>query len=174
MATIVTRSGKGAPLSLTEIDDNFSNLNDDKAEVDNPTFTGYITGKLKFLAEKLEIVAAGGTGTLNIDLDDSTAWYYTSNNSANWTFNIRGNGSTTLNSMLDVGDSITIAVLMTNGASAYYPTAHQVDGSAVTVKWQGGTAPTLGNSNAIDVYTYTIIKTANATFTVIGSQTKYS
>jgi hypothetical protein len=37
MSTIVTRSGKGSPLTHTELDANFTNLNTDKA--------GYITGE---------------------------------------------------------------------------------------------------------------------------------
>jgi hypothetical protein len=32
MATIVTRSGKGSPLTNTEVDTNFTNLNNDKLE----------------------------------------------------------------------------------------------------------------------------------------------
>jgi hypothetical protein len=70
---------------------------------------------------------------------------------------------------LATGDAITVSFLVTNGSTAYYQTAFQVDGSAVTPKYSGGTAPASGNASSIDVYTYTIIKTANATFTVFGA-----
>jgi hypothetical protein len=63
---------------------------------------------------------------------------------------------------------------VTNGATAYYQTGFQVDGSSVTPKWQGGTAPSAGNASSVDVYTFTVIKTASATFTVLGSQTKFA
>jgi hypothetical protein len=58
----------------------------------------------------------------------------------------------------------------------YYPTAFQIDGATagVTVRWQGGSAPTSGNTNSIDSYTFTIIKTASATYTVIASQTRFA
>jgi hypothetical protein len=64
--------------------------------------------------------------------------------------------------------------LNTNGTTAYYPNVIQVDGSSVTPKWQGGTAPTAGNASSIDAYVFTIIKTASATFTVLASQTKFA
>jgi hypothetical protein len=66
--------------------------------------------------------------------------------------------------------------MATQGATAYYNSSVQVDGttSGVTTKWQGGFVPTAGNANSIDVYTYTIIKTGSGTFTVLGSQSKFS
>ena len=90
------------------------------------------------------------------------------------TLNIRGDGSTTLNSLVTTGDSVTVVALITNGATAYYPNVIQVDGSTVTPKWQGGTAPTAGNASSIDSYVFSIIKTASATFTVLASQTKFA
>jgi len=100
--------------------------------------------------------------------------YYTSNASANWTLNVRGSSGTSLNTLLSTGQSVTIAFLVTNGATAYYQTGFQVDGSSVTPKWQGGTAPSGGNASSVDVYTFTVIKTASATFTVLGSLTRFA
>jgi hypothetical protein len=76
--------------------------------------------------------------------------------------------------MLLTGQSATVAFLVTNGSTAYKPTVFQVDGSAVTPKWQGGVAPSVGSANSIDIYTFTIIKTASATYTVLGAQTKFA
>ena len=124
--------------------------------------------------ERTTISATAATGTINFDASTQGVLYYTSNASANWTLNVRGNSSTTLNSILATGDAITVVFLVTNGATAYYPTVYQIDGSAVTPKWQGGTAPTAGNASSIDAYSLTIIKTASATFTVLASQTKFA
>ena len=88
--------------------------------------------------------------------------------------NIRGNSGLTLNSMLSTGQSVTLAFMCTNGATAYYQSAMTIDGTSVTPKWQGGTAPTTGNASSIDTYVYTIIKTASATYTVLASQTKFA
>jgi hypothetical protein len=124
--------------------------------------------------ETNSVSATAATGTVNVDLSTASVHYYTANAAANWTFNFRGDGSTTLNSLLSVNQSATVAFLVTNGSTAYYPTAFQVDGVSVTPKWQGGTAPSSGNASSIDSYTFTIIKTASATYTVIASQVKFA
>lgn len=124
--------------------------------------------------ENWNIVASAATGTINIDVRTASIWYYTSNATANHTINIRGNSTTTLSSMLAVGDSITVIWANTNGTTAYYPNVIQVDGSTVTPKWQGGTAPTAGNASSIDVYSIMILKTAaTPTYTVFASQTQF-
>ena len=78
-----------------------------------------------------------------------------------------------MNTAMTTGQSITVAFLVTTGATAYYNNVVQVDGSTVTPKWQGGTAPTAGNASSVDIYTYTVFKTGNAAFTVFASQTQF-
>ena len=75
---------------------------------------------------------------------------------------------------VSTGESMSVTFLVTNGATAYYNSAVQVDGNSVTPKWQGGSAPTSGNASSIDSYTYVIFKTGSATFTVLASQTKFA
>lgn len=124
--------------------------------------------------ENWNIVASAATGTINFDVLTASIWYYTSNATANHTVNVRGDGSNTLSSLLAVGDSITVVWLNTNGTTAYWPNTFQVDGSSITPKWQGGIAPTAGNASAIDLYSYTIVKTAaTPTYTVFASQTQF-
>ena len=125
-----------------------------------------------FETNTIDPIAA--TGTVNVDISTSAVKYYTANASANWTFNFRGDGSNTLNSLLSTGQSATVAFLVTNGSTAYRPTAFTIDGVSVTPKWQGGTAPSAGNASSIDSYTFTIIKTASATYTVLASQVKFA
>jgi hypothetical protein len=72
------------------------------------------------------------------------------------------------------GESLSVTFLVTNAATAYYNSAVQVDGSSVTPKWQGGTAPTSGNASSIDSYTYVILKTGSAAFTVLATVTKFA
>lgn len=208
------------------------------------------------IAETATISATAATGTVNYDLLTQSVIYYTTAATGDWTVNARGNSLTTLNSIMGVGQSLTLAFLVQNqnisavtttitiaspavftitgtlpangtpvsfsttgalptgltagtiyyvinasgstfnvsatvGGSAittsgtqsgtqtvtYYGlfnNAFQVDGSAVTPKWQGGTTPTYGNNGSIDVYTYTIIKTAaTPTYTVLASLTPF-
>ena len=123
--------------------------------------------------ETITVSATAATGTINFDAITQAVLYYTTSASANFTLNVRGNSGTSLNTLLATGQSITVVFLNTNGSTAYYPTAYQVDGSAVTPKWQGGTAPAAGNVSAVDAYSLTIIKTGSAAFTVLASQTKF-
>jgi hypothetical protein len=125
---------------------------------------------LKSPEERYTISATAATGTVAFDTQTQGVLYYTSNASANFTLNF-----TNVNSNLATGDSISCVFLNTNGATAYYPTVFQVDSVAVTPKWSGGTAPAAGNASAIDAYSFTIIKTAASTFTVLaGGAVKFA
>ena len=127
------------------------------------------------LEESWNVAATAATGTVDFNTLTSTAWLYTSDASGNWTLNVRGDGSTTLASLLDTGDSITVVFAVTQGATPYYNSAFQIDGSSVTPEWQGGSAPSAGNASSVDVYVYTIIKTAaTPTYTVLASQTQFA
>jgi len=131
-------------------------------------------GAVQSLAEKITVEATAATGTKTFDVLTQALLYYTSNASGDWTLNVRGDGSTSLNTIMDTGESVTIAHMVTIGSSEYRNSTFQVDGSSITPEWQGGEAPTEGNTNSIDVYTYTIIKTGNASFTVLGAQTQFA
>ena len=123
--------------------------------------------------ETTTISATAATGTINYDVTTQSVLYYTTNASANWTMNFRGNGSNSLDSLMSTGQSITVVFLATQGSTAYYNNAVQVDGSSVTPKYQGGTAWSSGNASGVDAYSYTIVKTGSATFTVFASQTQF-
>jgi hypothetical protein len=124
-------------------------------------------------AEVCTISATAATGTINYDVTTQSVLYYTSNASANWTVNFRASSGTTLNTAMSTGQSVTAAFLVTQGGTAYFNNVVQVDGSTVTPKWQGGTAPAAGNASSVDAYIYTIVKTGNAAFTVFASQTQF-
>jgi hypothetical protein len=126
------------------------------------------------MLEKVTVLASALSGVYNFDCLTQSIIYISANTTVNFTINFRGSSSTSLDTAMAVGQSISVVMLVTNGATAYYPDVYQVDGNAVTPKWQGGTAPTSGNASAIDVYSYSIIKTASATFTVLASQTKFA
>lgn len=141
----------------------------------NKTLTSPLinSGILASPEERISISSTSASGTTNIDLISTTVKNFTSNAAANWSFNFRGDGSTTLNSILTTGDAITCAIMVPQGTTAYYPTAVTVDGNALTPKYQGGDAPSAGNASSTDVYSYTIIKTGDATFSVFGSQSQF-
>jgi hypothetical protein len=141
------------------------------------TFTGTSSAQaivLNDAAEVATVSATAATGTIAYDITTQSVLYYTSNASANWTVNFRGSSGTSLNTLMSTGQSMTVAFLVTQGATAYYNSAVQVDGttSGVTTRWLGG-APTAGNASGIDSYRYLIIKTGSATFTVLASNTQF-
>ena len=140
------------------------------------TFTGSTTALgavFQDAAEVTTVSATAATGTINYDVTTQSVLYYTTSASANWTVNVRGNGTTSLNTLMSTGQAITVVFLVTQGATAYYNNAFTIDGNSVTPKYQGGTAWTSGNASGIDAYSYTIVKTGSAAFTVFAAQTQF-
>jgi hypothetical protein len=139
-----------------------------------PAITGgtLINTVIKGLEEDVNVVASAATGTINFDVETASIWYYTSNATANHTLNFRYNSSTSLDSAMATGDAITLVWLNTNGATPYYPNTINIDGSSVTPRVPA--AISAGNASSIDAYSFTIIKTASATFTVLETQTKFA
>lgn len=124
--------------------------------------------------ERVTIVGAGAGGTINLDALTQAILYYTSASSSNFTLNVRGNAGTTLNSIMSVGESLTVVVVSTQGGSSWYLSGVQVDGTAtgVTTRW-ATVVPTSGGTNGIDSYSVTVIKTGSATYTALASLTKF-
>jgi hypothetical protein len=140
------------------------------------TFTGstsVLAAVFQDAAEVATVSATAATGTINYDVTTQSVLYYTTNASANWTVNFRGSSGTSLNTLMSTGQALTVVFLVSQGATAYYNNAITIDGSSVTPKYQGGTAWSSGNASGIDAYSYTIVKTGSATFTVFASQTQF-
>lgn len=135
--------------------------------------SGLLATKMVNAAEPSTISATAATGTINYDVCTQSILYYTTSAAANWTLNLRCSSGTSLNTAMATGDTVTVTFLVTQGASPFYNNVLTVDGGANTPKCQGGTCPSAGNASGIDAYTYAIIKTANATFTVLESQTQF-
>jgi len=140
----------------------------------NPANSVFDNITVDYIRETTTVSATAATGTINFDVATQSILYYTTNATANWTLNVRGSASLSLNSLMDVGQTITLTFMATQGATAYYESALTIDGNAITPKWQSGITPNAGNASSIDAYTYAIVKTAAATFTVLASQTRYA
>jgi hypothetical protein len=138
----------------------------------NLTVTG--TTSIAQAKEKVTVTGTGAGGAITFDALTQAVAYYNSSSTSNFTVNIRGNSTTTLNTVMNVGESLTVAVVSTQGASSFYLTGITIDGTAtgVTTRW-ATQSPTAGGTSGIDAYTLTVIKTASATFTVLAAQTKF-
>jgi hypothetical protein len=125
------------------------------------------------IKETATVSTANATANVTLNAITQSVLYYTGNATANTTINITGNSTVGLNTVMANGQSLSVVFLNTQGATAYYVNGYQIDGAAVVPKWQGGSAPTSGNANSVDIYSFTAIKTANATYTVLASQTQF-
>ena len=124
--------------------------------------------------EEVSVDVGGATGAITLDAKTNSVFFYSGNATANWTLNFRGDGATTMNTYLAIGKSATVVFLANQGVTPFYPTAYSVDGVSVTPRWLGGAAPTAGNASGTDAYSFTIIKTAASTYTIIASQARYA
>ena len=128
------------------------------------------------IIEKTGKITGALTGTVNLSVDGFAVFNYTSDSTANFVFNLRADGSTTLASILPVDSSMTFAMVTQHGGTAYYCTGVSIDGQAQTVQWQGGTAPAEGTANGLDVVSITVIRTGsgNTDYRVLASATSYN
>jgi hypothetical protein len=169
----LTVDGAGATFNYASTGDKWT-MNKPLDVTGAVTATGVtVNGPLKIneVHENVQTTTGAG-GYTEFAIMNYAILFNTANQTSNATVNFVGDGSNTLDSIMAVGESITVANMRTQGSTAYYISVVQIDGSAVTPKWVGG-APTGGNANAIDSYTFTIIKTASATFTVLANLTAY-
>ena len=145
--------------------------------------TGNITGAnyagpLNSLPYGFENITLNGAsvpvGSYNVNILSNAITYCTANAISDLILNFRGNSSTSLNSILANGQSVTSTYAMTTGAGVYTVTGIQVDGSSQTIKWVNASAP-VGVANTVTSFTFTIIKTSTTpTYTVLGSATRYA
>lgn len=137
--------------------------------------SGTLTNSLLNHPKELWSVSASSAGasTINLNTISGSVLVYTSASTANWTINIRGDASTTLNSMLNTNEAITVAFIARNGGTAYRHATLQIDGSTVTPFWQGGASPTAGNASSYDAYTFSIVKTGASSYLVFAAQTRF-
>lgn len=167
-------------IPLTNLDANFNTvatlgnasvgLGNTTTSVGNLTLTNT---NIEGIQELANVTATAANATINVDILSNVVLFCTSNAAGNWTVNFRGNSGSTFNSVVANNSSVSCTVMATQGATAYYNNNVAVDGTAVTPKWQGGTAPSGGNINGVDVYNYVIIKTGTNAYNVFASQTQF-
>ena len=191
--TLVSLNVTGAAAAGTIRSDNFQYANGSawvfstyaNANVESflPTYAGTLNpsilttpniqvtgGVAQSLAEPVALAAFSPTATQNIDLITNTIWYFRTITAQNTVLNIRGNAATTINSYLGIGNSLTFSVMLTNPTTGtgFFATGLSIDGTSQIINWIGG-APT-AQLGGISVFIFTLIKTANNAYTVIGNR----
>jgi hypothetical protein len=153
-----------------------------KAPTSSPAFTGTVTAadltlsgttRVKPIIETVNILTTGFASGFNYDVKAGAVKLILAPSTGNGYVNFRGDSSTTLGSMMAVGESLSVSLMIAN-TTAYGVTSVTIDGSSPnTFRWLGGTAPTK-SSSAIDAYSFTIIKSGSATYEVFASMSKFA
>jgi hypothetical protein len=140
-----------------------------------PSASLHVSGTMMIqgVVERVNITGSAPPTTLNVDAISGSVFYLSGSSANNWTVNFRGSAATSLNTMMYDGQSMTFAVLVNHSSVGYTASAHQVDGTSITPRWQGGTVPS-GSGTSTDIYSYTVIKRSNAVFNIFASQTKFA
>ena len=128
------------------------------------------------IVENVNISPQAATGTITINVLDSAIHYYQGNVVSNVTVNLRGNSTAALGSVLNIGQSSSVAVLIPIGGTQYVIQAIQIDGVAQTVRWGGNTKPAYnaGIGNAFtDSYSIIAIKETPSSYIVLASNTAF-
>ena len=149
-----------------------------------PTFSGPLTSagvstfqNTLILQQSLEKITIGTSpsSTTNIDVLTSALHYYATSHSTGVTLEIRPSSSITdLDTLMSTGQSLTVVFIMKSGHVNGKVSALTIYGTSQTIKWFGGVAPSGSAGDALDAYTFTIIKTGTSTYTVLGSQSKFA
>ena len=109
----------------------------------------------------------------NINVLDSSIYYFSGTPSANFAINVRGNSSiTNLNDIMSTGQTITTSIIIDRAANTYKLLTININSVSQTINWFGGTAPSAGNP--LDIYSITVLKTAASTYKVFASQAKFA
>ena len=109
-----------------------------------------------------------------VDLDNGVVQYNTSNYGSGGAGSLYFTSSVGINTQMSTGDIMSLTMMTNVNSTAGYINNIFIDGQAATETWVGGSAPTAGGGSGIDIYTFNIIKTASATYTVIANQVKTS
>ena len=136
------------------------------------TSSGVKLGVKGSITEGVHIVANKLSAATNINIDNGNVHLFTTNETTTATPNITS--TVGLNTSLDTGDTLTVAIISKPNGAGYYAEL-TIDGVAQTEEWLGGSAPSsAGASNSYDVNTYNIIKTGDAAYIVLANTVNFA
>lgn len=150
MSTIVTRAGKGSPLTHNEVDANFNNLNNDKYQSgDSPSFVT-VTASTKVATPVVEATSSAGGQLRNTSGTNQLAW------GAGGGSNLSLEVATNIN---PANASVSIAPTGTGTVTINPATAGTMNNVAI-----GGTTAAAGT------FTSATVSTGNLTFSSTGQR----
>ena len=155
--------------------DNFLQIRTNASERVRITSTGGLTLSNGELIEKCHIQSSPAWSSNGaVDLDNGVVQYNTTNYGSGGAGSLYFTSSVGINTQMATGDIMSLTMMTNVNSTAGYINNIFIDGQAATETWVGGSAPTAGGGSGVDIYTFNIIKTASATYTVIANQIKTS
>lgn len=178
--------GAGTALAVN-VDDSTVEINTDALRVKDAGITSAklssslsLTGStsIQQVLEKATVSGSALSATTDLDALSGAVYYNTASTTSNITLNLRGDGSTTLASLVPVGKAFSCVFMITSGSTSGKILTVTAGSSTVALKWFGGNVSPAGSSGgSVDVYTITAVKTSdtgNGTFTIFISQSKFA
>jgi len=143
-------------------------------QIASNTLTSNLQISLTQVFETANVFTTAVGGNVNIDLQNNTVYFFSSNTTANVTFNLRANTQNTLDSQLSIGQSVTTAILLKQGATRYRANVY-VDGVLQAPFYLGNSAPSFATTQqeSIDIYSFNVIKTAANTYTILAANSNF-
>ena len=169
LTATLTGNVTGIATGATEAADAFGIKGTPNSILGFSTVSGFDSNTIMW--EKVNVVANKLSAAPNINLDSGMVHYFTTAETTTSTPNIQS--TVGLNTQMSDGDALTCTIV-TTAAAAGYSTGILIDGVATSPNWNGGSDPSAGGSSGLDVYTFNIIKTGSATYTVLGNVSNFA
>ena len=143
---------------------------------------GGISFNAGLIFEDCQITGSGLSGTSHHSVEADNSRYWNGAASGNWTYNIRWNSSTTLDSKMNTGETLNVSYITGVGGSSYYQTGFQIDSSSRTVQWLQNKPPIQAGggesgddvaNQGFDVYNFAINKYGSNAFYILGAHTHF-
>ena len=127
------------------------------------------------IAETINVVTSPVSGNYQIYVADTGVYYFAANAAGSVTFNLIGRQGTSLNQLISIGQTASVAIMLKQGSTRYRANV-QIDGVLQTAYWLSNTQPSQASSlgQSLDVYNFTVIKTQDNGYTVLASNSAYA
>lgn len=140
--------------------------------------------------ENANLNASAPGGNVNIDISNNTLYFFGANSTANITFNLRANSIGTFDSSIQTGQSVSVAIAVKHGTNRHTANLH-IDGGLISgysvligqsgtflsnnIIYVANTRPAFASLTSkypeVQLFNYTVFKTAANQYTVIASNT---
>ena len=143
---------------------------------------GGISFNAGIVFEDCQLTGSGLSGTSHHSVEADNARYWNGAASGNWTYNIRWDSGTSLDSKMSTGETINVTYTVPVTGSSYYQSGFQIDGASRTVQWVDLLPPVQGGgresgddpaTTGFDCYSFSINKYSGNAFYVLGSHTHF-